>query len=124
MASAIDELRDALPGGPATLLLAIMSDKEVADVMLALASSEVLRSAQLVATDVPDADRGLPAEALARAWAATDGTNPAAAVVPDADAALDRAIRLSSAADGPLIVAGSLYLVGHVRARLVPELES
>ena len=35
-----------------------------------------------------------------------------------ADEALERGLELAEAEGGPLVVAGSLYLVGHVRGRL------
>jgi hypothetical protein len=38
--------------------------------------------------------------------------------VPDAGAALDRSL---AAAPGPVVVAGSLYLVGEARGRLVDD---
>ena len=38
--------------------------------------------------------------------------------IPDADAALDAAL---AGAAGPVVVAGSLYLVGRARARLVSD---
>jgi hypothetical protein len=40
------------------------------------------------------------------------------ATAPDPDAALDRAL---GGLPGPIVVAGSLYLVGAVRARLVDD---
>jgi folylpolyglutamate synthase/dihydropteroate synthase len=36
------------------------------------------------------------------------------------DRALDRALDLAAGSGGLLIVTGSLYLVGHVRGRIVP----
>ena len=66
------------------------------------------------AVDLPRAARP---DALAAAWRAR---LPAATVLtaPDPDAALDLALGRSG---GPVVVAGSLYLVGAVRARLVDD---
>jgi dihydrofolate synthase/folylpolyglutamate synthase len=119
LAASLDELRAYLPEGPVTLLLGILRDKEVADVLRALTGSELLREARLVATRVPDTDRSLDAASLARAWAALPGTRSASLVDDDADAVLDVALELARSEGGPLVVAGSLYLVGHVRARLL-----
>jgi len=80
-----------------------------------------LRSAALVATSVPDTDRSMTASDLAAAWTALPQAPPPRAVIEDVDDALDRALALAESEGGPLVVAGSLYLVGHVRARLVGE---
>ncbi|MFV2063273.1 MAG: folylpolyglutamate synthase/dihydrofolate synthase family protein [Chloroflexota bacterium] len=119
LAAAIDDLKGSLPPGRATLLLGIMRDKEVSDVLTALTRADALRKARFVAAAVPDTDRSLSAAELATAWEETAGTVPAAAI-EDADAALDRALAIAADEGGPLIVAGSLYLVGHIRARLLP----
>ena len=70
-------------------------------------------------TRVPGSDRSLAAAELALAWEAATG-RPAEAI-DDADAALDHAQRLAVATGGPLLVSGSLYLVGHARSRLLPD---
>ena len=99
-----------------TLVLGTMADKDVAGVLAALAGSPVARSARVVCTQV-DLPRALPAARLARGWAAVaPGSQPE--VVTPAEAALDRAL---AEADGPVVVAGSLYLVGAARARLVND---
>lgn len=116
LARALDELVPQLSPGRPTLLLAAMVDKDVTGIVRALAASAVLRDAVVVTTQV-DARRGLDAAGLAEQWALSGG--PGRTVVePDPDRALDRAMAQSA---GPLIVAGSLYLVGHVRARLVDD---
>lgn len=120
LAAAIDELAGSLPSGRATLVLAIMSDKEVPTILAALAESEILRTAHVVATSVPDTPRSTPAPDLAQAWVALAETHGSVSIVEDADAALDQALTIATRAQGPLIVAGSLYLVGHLRAQLVP----
>jgi len=59
----------------------------------------------------------VPKDSLAKAWSVDRGGR-IVTVVPDAGAALDRAL---ASAPGPVVVAGSLYLVGIVRARLVDD---
>jgi folylpolyglutamate synthase/dihydropteroate synthase len=59
----------------------------------------------------------MPADALAEAWReALPGAR--VEVVREPAAALDLAL---AAAGGPIVVAGSLYLVGAARARLVDD---
>jgi dihydrofolate synthase/folylpolyglutamate synthase len=121
LAIALDDLRPFLAGGdatprtPLTIVLGMMGDKDVAAVLRAL-RGRALEGARVITTQV-DLPRALPAVELATAWRAI---NPAADVVvePDVDAAIDRAIR---SARGPVVIAGSLYLVGRARARLAPN---
>jgi dihydrofolate synthase/folylpolyglutamate synthase len=82
----------------------------------ALAASGSMRGARIVATSL-DVPRALPADDLAAAWRRADGPASVAAE-PDPDRALDAAL---ADADGLVVVAGSLYLVGHVRGRLVDD---
>jgi dihydrofolate synthase / folylpolyglutamate synthase len=124
LAAALDELRPLLRNGdgrrpaPPTLVLAIMGDKDVDGVLGALATAPSLAGARLVATAV-EGPRALPAADLAARWSAVAGTRsgPVAAV---ADPAAAVAIAVA-AADGPVVVAGSLYLVGVARALLVDD---
>ena len=122
LAAALDELAPSLSQGRATLLLGILRDKEVAAIIDALAGSRVLRHGRVIATTVPGTPRALPASELAAAWArvVVRGARP----IADPDAALDAALDVARTEGGPLIVAGSLYLVGHVRARLVDDPET
>jgi dihydrofolate synthase / folylpolyglutamate synthase len=113
LAVALGDLRDHLTRGPATLLVGILRDKEVVRIIEALRSSSALRDATVIATDVPDSPRAMAAAELAAAW------GPRARPVPSVDEALDTAIDGARSADGPLVVCGSLYLVGHVRGRLL-----
>jgi dihydrofolate synthase/folylpolyglutamate synthase len=124
LARALDDLRPTLLGGdeaeppPITLVLGAMADKDVAGVLAALAASSVARSARVVCTEV-DLPRALPAGRLARGWASVaPGQRPV--VVTPVGAALERAL---DEAPGPIVVAGSLYLVGAVRAMLVDDPE-
>jgi dihydrofolate synthase/folylpolyglutamate synthase len=119
LAAALDELAGALPDGPITLLLGVLADKDVDAILGPLAGSQAARDARCVATRVPDSDRALPAAEVAAAWARAAGQP--AVIVDDVDVALARALELSAASGGLLLVSGSLYLVGHVRSRLLPE---
>lgn len=118
LAGTVEALADSLPRGPATLLLGVMRDKAVGEMLRALARADVFRAARCIATVVPQTERALPADELAAQWRAITGG--AAEAEPDADAALERALEHARDAGGPLVIAGSLYLVGHLRARLVP----
>ena len=121
LAAALDELRPFLGSGRLTLLTASMADKDIAGVVAALAGARALRDARIVATTV-GGPRALAADELAAVWSGWD-RQPADArrsVVAEADlaAALDRIL---AGPAGPVVVAGSLYLVGAVRARLVDD---
>ena len=122
LAQALDDLRPHLAGGrgtapaPLVVVWASMSDKDVDGVVAGVGASRSLAGATIVCTAV-DLPRALPAADLAAAWRAA---RPWADVrtVPDPDEALDLALRTGR---GPVVVAGSLYLVGAVRARLVDD---
>jgi dihydrofolate synthase/folylpolyglutamate synthase len=124
LATALDDLRPFLAGGrdaappPLTLIVASMADKDVDGVIRALAASPHVRSARVVCTAIDD-PRALAAADLAALWRAA-GAVPGGhlAVEPDPAAALDRAV---SSAPGAVVVAGSLYLVGLIRGRLVDD---
>jgi folylpolyglutamate synthase/dihydropteroate synthase len=62
----------------------------------------------------------MPATELASAWIQVSGPGDVSDL-DDADAALAHALQLAASENGLLVVAGSLYLVGHVRSRLRPE---
>jgi dihydrofolate synthase/folylpolyglutamate synthase len=128
LAQALDDLRPFLEGGrepvpsPVTLVVAAMADKDVDGVIRALAPCAALRGARVIATSV-DLPRALPAAVLAARWrelGAPAGIAGVGAVeaVADPGAALDRAI---AGARGPVVVAGSLYLVGEARRRIVDD---
>ena len=133
LAAALDELRPELRGfaggtvsggtvapasAPVTLVIGMMADKDVDGLIAALGTSRALAGARVIATAVPGA-RALAPEALAARW---HGAHPDAdiRVAPDPAAAVDRAV---ATAEGPVVVAGSLYLVGAARARLVDDPE-
>jgi dihydrofolate synthase/folylpolyglutamate synthase len=122
LAVALDDLRPYLAGGrdvqppPLTLVHGSMADKDIDGVIGALQASASLRDARIVATQVPG-ERALPAAELGRRWRIVrpDAT---ITVVVDVGGALEVALARS---DGPVIVAGSLYLVGEARRRWVDD---
>jgi dihydrofolate synthase/folylpolyglutamate synthase len=118
LATAFDELRPELSAGRPTILLALMADKDVPAILRALAGSEALRRARIITAEV--SRRSLPAAELAAAWRRASGGGEAIDAA-DVAAAFARAAEASRSADGPLVVAGSLYLVGAVRAMLLPD---
>ena len=124
LAAAFDELRPLLRRGggarpaPATLVLAIMGDKDVEGVLGALAAAPSLAGARVVATQVEGA-RALSAPALAARWAAVAGAESGpVTVIPEPAAAVTDAV---AGAEGPVVVAGSLYLVGAARRLVVDD---
>jgi dihydrofolate synthase/folylpolyglutamate synthase len=132
LAVALDDLRPYLAEGPLTLITASMADKDVDGVIEALVgrgASTALAAATVVCTTVPGLDRALPADDLAARWGrATAGLKsprgtsgprrPAISIEADPLVALDRAIGNGR---GPVVVAGSLYLVGMARGHLVDD---
>jgi dihydrofolate synthase/folylpolyglutamate synthase len=128
LAAALDELRPELRGAgrgtaasapaPVTLVIGTMADKDLDGLIAALGASRALAGARVIATAVSGA-RALRPEMLAARWQAA---NPADTVLVALDpaAAIDRAI---ATAEGPVVVAGSLYLVGAARARLMDDPE-
>jgi dihydrofolate synthase/folylpolyglutamate synthase len=115
LARAVDELRSFLRGGRLTILAAAMADKDADGIVAALRGSAALADARLIATQVA-AGRALPAEELAGRWRAAGQQDTEA--IGELPAALEAAL---GGPAGPLIVTGSLYLVGAVRARLVND---
>jgi dihydrofolate synthase/folylpolyglutamate synthase len=122
LAAALDDLRPFLDGGhdesppPLTLVQGTMSDKDVDGIIRALDASPALAGASIVATQVPG-ERAMPATELARRWR-TIRPDASITAIADVGAALERAVL---AARGPVIVAGSLYLVGEARRRWVDD---
>jgi dihydrofolate synthase/folylpolyglutamate synthase len=118
LAAALDDLQPFLAPGPATIVTASMADKDVGGIVRALAGAKALHGGRVVATQL-DVPRALPAADLGRLWAAA-ASEPRWQVATDADAlaAIERAI---ATADGPVIIAGSLYLVGLARSHLVDD---
>ncbi len=117
LADALSDLRPFLGEGRLTLLTASMADKDVAGITEALASSPTLADARVITTAI-DSARALPAGRLAAIWTNQTGHRGIVESEPDVDAALARAL---DGEPGPVVVAGSLYLVGAVRERLVDD---
>jgi dihydrofolate synthase/folylpolyglutamate synthase len=105
LAAAVDEL---IEDKPVTVLIGVVREKEVAAMLEALRSSRILDRATVITTDVPDTDRSTPAADLARLW-------PGSTSIADADEALEASLGYGRL----VVVCGSLYLVGHVRALLL-----
>ncbi|MET0772305.1 MAG: folylpolyglutamate synthase/dihydrofolate synthase family protein [Candidatus Limnocylindrales bacterium] len=112
LAEAVGTLGPAWAERRITLVLGILADKDVAGMVGALRSEPRLRTARVLTTPVPDSPRTLDATALALAW------GPGARPTASADEALEGGLELAATEGGPLVVAGSLYLVGHARGRL------
>jgi dihydrofolate synthase/folylpolyglutamate synthase len=115
LATALDDLRPYLETGPPTLVTATMADKDVDGLISALAGARALADARIVATTLPGS-RAMPADELADHWRRL-GPSEDLLVEVDPERALTRALE----GDGPVVVAGSLYLVGVARARLVDD---
>lgn len=118
LAEALDDLRPFLADGPLTLVLATMADKDVGGVIDALGRSASLRGATVIATTI-DAPRALPADALAARWRAR--ATVVGLVGVEAVTEPRSALAAGLARPGPTVVAGSLYLVGAIRAALVDD---
>ena len=125
LVQALDDLRPHLAGGggrtpaPLTIVWATMADKDVEALVEVLAASPVLEGATLVCTAV-DLPRALEPTTLAAAFRAGIAGRRRVRIrtAPTPEAALDVALEDP---EGPVVVAGSLYLVGAVRARLVDD---
>ncbi len=118
LAQAIDDLRPYLAPGPLALVVASMADKDVDGIIEAIARSPALDGATVIATTV-DATRAMPAGVLAERWRTRLGGRAQVESHPDP---LD-ALAVARRGGGPTVVAGSLYLVGAVRAHLVDDPE-
>jgi dihydrofolate synthase / folylpolyglutamate synthase len=117
LATALGDLRPFLAAGPLTLMTATMADKDVDGVVAAIARAPSLAGATVIATTV-DLPRAMPADELAARWAAVRPGAPRPRVAPNPVAALELALAHGA---GPIVVAGSLYLVGAIRAVLVDD---
>jgi dihydrofolate synthase/folylpolyglutamate synthase len=116
LATALDDLRTHLDPAPLTFVTASMADKDVDGVIAGLAASAALAGATVIVTSLA-VPRALAADALADRWRALV---PSAKVrtVGDAVEAVEVAL---AGGTGPVVVAGSLYLVGVARERLVDD---
>lgn len=125
LAAALDELRPQLSGGRLTLVMGMVADKDVRSAVRELARAESLASARIIATAVPGA-RSCDPNALAELWreqseGAREGISREITSSVETDEALASGEALARLEDGPLLVAGSLYLVGAARRRLLPD---
>jgi dihydrofolate synthase/folylpolyglutamate synthase len=118
LATALDDLRPHLAAGRVTLVMGAMADKDVDGIVDALAGAATLDGATVITTTV-EGTRAMPADELARRWRAGAPAVDEVIVVQEALAAVDRARQRP----GPTVVAGSLYLVGAVRAALIDDPE-
>ncbi|HEV8401919.1 MAG TPA: Mur ligase family protein [Candidatus Limnocylindrales bacterium] len=116
LAASLDDLRPSLEPGPIALVTASMADKDVAGVVAALAVSVSLAGATVICTSLP-VPRALPAADLAALWRATGV--PHAVVVEDDP--IDAVAAALTTGSGPVLIAGSLYLVGAARGHLVDD---
>ncbi len=110
LADALSTLLPQLPGGAPTVVMAVMANHwqdQMLDPLI-----PVLTGAAIIATSVPGSPNSLAPGRLAHEW------GPGARAIVDPDTAIDAAVAATQAAGGMLIVCGSLYLVGHVRALL------
>lgn len=110
LASALSELLPQMSSGAPTLLMGILANHWQDDMLDPLIAA--VPRADLIATRVPDTAGSLEPQKLASAWGA------GAAAIADPARALDSALQRATQAGGPLVVCGSLYLVGYVRAQL------
>jgi len=117
LAEALDELLPLLGGGAPTVVIGVLADKDLRAMLAGMCAARSLDGARFIATRVPDSPRARPAAELAAEIAVRWPARPAA--IDDPAAALEQA-RQSA---GPVIVCGSLYLVGHLRQQLLSEVE-
>jgi dihydrofolate synthase / folylpolyglutamate synthase len=116
LAVALDDLRPHLEPGPLTLVHGATADHDARGVIERLASAAALRGARIITTQLAS-PRASPADVLAARWRDV-GTNLGVTTEPD----VDRALRAALESDrGPVVVTGSLYLVGEARARWLDD---
>jgi dihydrofolate synthase/folylpolyglutamate synthase len=124
LVAAVEELRPLLSDGRPTALLGILADKDVAGVAEALLAADWVDGARIITTRVA-MPRALPAvelaDALRVAAAGRSGPAPRVEAIDLLPEALGAAMSTAREEGGPLIVCGSLYLVGEVRGRLLDD---
>jgi dihydrofolate synthase / folylpolyglutamate synthase len=121
LAVALDDLQPFLTDGPLTLITASMADKDVDGIIAALARAGALARATVVCTSV-DLPRAMGPAELAARWR-LQLPDSKIVVASDPIVALDRVLAGAAVGNGPLVVAGSLYLVGAARGHLVDDPE-
>ncbi len=110
LAASLEALLPQLSGGPVTVLMGVLANHWQAGMLDPLLA--VLPAATVFATSVPDSDNALPPDRLALEW------GPGARPISDPQTAFDAALLNARNVRGLLLVCGSLYLVGYVRAQL------
>jgi dihydrofolate synthase/folylpolyglutamate synthase len=111
LADALVELVPQLSSGPPTVLIGVLANHWQEGMVRPLLSA--LPAATVMATTVPGSTNSLTPEKLAVQL------GPGARAVADPATALDLALTTARNSQGLLVVCGSLYLVGHVRAQLL-----
>jgi dihydrofolate synthase/folylpolyglutamate synthase len=106
-AAVLGELLAQLPGGAPDVVFGVLSDKDAGEMLDSLAP----RARRLVLT-MPVSPRARPAAQLLELLS---GAHRGALVEPDPEAALERALDLGAET---IVVCGSIYLVGALRAWL------
>jgi dihydrofolate synthase/folylpolyglutamate synthase len=107
LAQALVDLRPHLGDAPPTLLMGVLANHWQPGMLDPLKAAAP--GAQLIATTVPGAPNSMPPADLAAAW------GPHAMAIEDAGDAFEAA---AGKVKGTLVVCGSLYLVGYLRAKL------
>jgi len=100
---------------PLTLVIAAMSDKSIPEIFRTLAQVPALQRATVICTSVGDARSASVDDLTAAARVARLGAQISGAANPV------QALNSAAKARGAVVVAGSLYLVGAVRERIMRE---
>jgi dihydrofolate synthase/folylpolyglutamate synthase len=110
----ISDLLPQVSGSSPTFLIGILANHWQEGMIDPLI--DVAPKAALITTRVPDAaGASMDPEKIAFAWGA------GAVHIADPDRAFDSALQRASQTGGTLVVCGSLYLVGYVRAKLIAQ---
>ena len=118
LAATLDELAGVLPQGRATLLAGVMADKEVAAMVTALAASRLLGDARFVASGCPI--RTAPCRPTTSRPAGSRPRVRRGRHRGGSEQGTGTAREMARRDGGLLIMAGSLYLVGHPRGGSLP----
>lgn len=113
--AALKAVEEAFAFNPLIVVVAMMSDKDVAQVMAEIAAV----ATSVVATQISGNPRAMPVAELARIAAEQLGSDRVRQA-PDLTAAIDEAVRLADES-GPtagILIAGSVYAAGEARALL------
>jgi dihydrofolate synthase/folylpolyglutamate synthase len=108
LAASLDALRPQLTGGAVTVLIGVLANHWQPGMLDPLVAA--LPGATVIATSVPDSPNSMAVERLAIEW------GPGARAIANPETALNTALANARNVGGLLLVCGSLYLVGHVRA--------